>query len=366
MIKNIALVISATIVILACKTEPAGVSSLHAVSSEISNEQAMMLLIEKVSSTGKNSDVYGISDSHWYAHGGSSDVSRSAQDRVIKEIFRRTGAKEDIDRISDTPYFFNLASEHLRYAFPKINSSHFEKFKAIRGGAPKAVEGEEVNPVEAAEPSMVNTASSEPSTSSTSKSKIILFEGTKRVVIGAVQAHELSPSIKAFLDMIAAAEGTSNVNTPCGNANNGYGSLYRCFAQPERVFSNYSDHPRKEFYTPWGSLSDAAGRYQFLASTWNDVKRQLGLPDFSPASQDRGAANYLLKFRYAYNTVQKIGADQEWIFRQALDKVACEWASIPKARDSAYAKYGGCHDQPIHAPADLWHVYKEAYKIYAN
>lgn len=38
-----------------------------------------------------------------------------------------------------------------------------------------------------------------------------------------------------------------------------------------------------------GSTSTAAGKYQFLKSTWDDIAGQNGIRDFSPASQDQGA-----------------------------------------------------------------------------
>ena len=197
------------------------------------------------------------------------------------------------------------------------------------------------------------------------KRDIYLFEGVKPVVIGTVRASELSPSVKAFLDTIAAAEGTSNTGTQCGLSDDGYGSMYRCFADTTRVFTNYNDHPRKKFLTPWGKFSDAAGRYQYLASTWDDVSEKLGLSDFSPANQDRGAANYLLGFRGAKSNVEAIGPSNRWQFNTALDKVACEWASIPRISDSPWAKKGGCHSQPIHSSDALWQVYKAAYRLYS-
>jgi lysozyme len=47
-----------------------------------------------------------------------------------------------------------------------------------------------------------------------------------------------------------------------------------------------------------GLKSTAAGAYQFLASTWDDLKRKLNLPDFGPHSQDL-AAQELIRERHA-------------------------------------------------------------------
>ena len=78
------------------------------------------------------------------------------------------------------------------------------------------------------------------------------------------------------------------------------GSYTQRFNQKD--FSDFSDHPR----TPGritrgpnaGDVSDAAGRYQFLSTTYDDQKRKLGLTDFSPQSQDLAAWN-LAKENYA-------------------------------------------------------------------
>lgn len=58
-------------------------------------------------------------------------------------------------------------------------------------------------------------------------------------------------------------------------------------------FGDFSRHPGQ--YMPIrtgpnaGKTSSAAGKYQFLERTWNDIANRHGLADFSPESQDRGA-----------------------------------------------------------------------------
>src|SRR4051812_12774190 len=83
------------------------------------------------------------------------------------------------------------------------------------------------------------------------------------------------PQVKAALDTIAWAEGGRSYNTLFGGG----------------VFSG-NQHPNIAI-TANGYTSTAAGRYQFLSSTWAGVKNALGLPDFGPASQDIGAV-YLI------------------------------------------------------------------------
>lgn len=120
---------------------------------------------------------------------------------------------------------------------------------------------------------------------------------------------------RAFLDMIAAAEGTA------GQPDDGYRTLFGY-----GTFDSYSDHPRVR--VPFGSTySTAAGRYQILARTWDGLVSKLGrgaLPDFGPDSQDRAALE-LIRERGALNDV-RAGRVREAVF-----KVAKVWASLPGA-----------------------------------
>ena len=54
-------------------------------------------------------------------------------------------------------------------------------------------------------------------------------------------------------------------------------------------FQGYADHPRQRFPLGNGLHTDAAGKYQFLSSTWDQEARKLGLKDFSPGAQDQAA-----------------------------------------------------------------------------
>lgn len=126
-------------------------------------------------------------------------------------------------------------------------------------------------------------------------------------------------NVRAFLDMIAFSEGTSGPD--------GYRYMFGYPQNPDRLITSFADHPRQYFsFTVGGKTykTSAAGRYQFLASTWDDLKRKLGLVDFSPASQD-AAAIELIRQRGALNDV-RAGR-----IATAITKCAKTWASLPGA-----------------------------------
>lgn len=119
-------------------------------------------------------------------------------------------------------------------------------------------------------------------------------------------------NVRAFLDMIAFAEGTA------GRGEDGYNILFGY-----GTFSDFADHPRVR--VPFrDTYSTAAGRYQILARTWDSLSNRLGLRDFSPASQDAAAVE-LIRERGALADVQAGRT------ARAIGKVAKIWASLPGA-----------------------------------
>lgn len=114
-------------------------------------------------------------------------------------------------------------------------------------------------------------------------------------------------NVQAFLRMIRVGEGTSGPS--------GYTTLFG-----GGQFSDMSRHPNVKV-TRNGYTSTAAGAYQILYSTWLEAQAALGLPDFSPASQDI-AACWLIKRRGALADVEN-GA-----VATAIGKCNKEWASL--------------------------------------
>lgn len=121
-------------------------------------------------------------------------------------------------------------------------------------------------------------------------------------------AADIPPEGKALLDAIAGAEA------------GGYNARY-----PSKTFNNgYKDHPRIPEPTPDGRTSDAAGRYQFLSSTWDQYKPAKA---FTPENQDV-AAWKLATAVYGYGE-SGIVKDLQKDPMKVADKLKGTWPSLP-------------------------------------
>ncbi|HDV5192296.1 glycoside hydrolase family 104 protein [Salmonella enterica] len=154
---------------------------------------------------------------------------------------------------------------------------------------------------------------------------------------------ETNKQRKAFLDMLAWSEGTEKKGQPTNNR--GYDVIVG-----GSLFTDYSDHPRKLVTLNPKLKSTAAGRYQLLSRWWDAYRKQLGLKDFSPASQDAVALQQI-KERRALELI-----DSGDIL-QAIDRCSNIWASLPGAgygqfehkADNLIAKFkeaGGTVNEP--------------------
>lgn len=116
----------------------------------------------------------------------------------------------------------------------------------------------------------------------------------------------------AFLTMLAMSEGTAKLG------DNGYNVLVG-----GKLFGSYADHPRvKVWIEKLNEFSSAAGRYQILERTFDAYKTQLGLDDFSPASQDAIALE-LIKERHALDSIDA------GLFDLTVFRCSNIWASLP-------------------------------------
>ena len=152
------------------------------------------------------------------------------------------------------------------------------------------------------------------------------------------------PKLAAFLDLIAASEGTS---TSTITKNNGYDVIVTGVDGQNR-FDDYSCHPFAHGRTPilvraarpaaWPAdaiavpalHSTASGRYQFELGTWTSLAHTFGFDIFSPANQDMAAVE-LLDECHASPLIEN--GDVEL----AIHACSTTWASFP---GNAYGQGG--------------------------
>ncbi len=122
-------------------------------------------------------------------------------------------------------------------------------------------------------------------------------------------------NVCAFLDAIAFTEGTDNNRQP--TKDEGYDVLVG-----GGLFSGYGQHPNKLIRLSSSLSSTAAGRYQILHRFWRVYQSRLGLPDFSPLSQDLYAIQQLKE-------QGALGRIQAGEFEKSVLRCNNIWASLP-------------------------------------
>jgi len=141
------------------------------------------------------------------------------------------------------------------------------------------------------------------------------------------------PRVKALLDTISFAEGTSG---PEGYRTMFTGKLFdttRGWLHPDTV------------NTGGGYSSTAAGRYQMLTPTYEMAARATGTRGFTPADQDLQAV-YLLDNRKALEPLLQ-GED----VGSVINMLAPEWASLPTRQGRSF------YNQPVKAIGELKNYY---------
>jgi muramidase (phage lysozyme) len=139
---------------------------------------------------------------------------------------------------------------------------------------------------------------------------------------------------RALLDTIATTEGTR------GRGEDGYNVTFAY-----HYFTSCAHHPDLDICAG-GYCSTAAGRYQFLNTTWAG----LGLATFHPDNQDRGAMKLVARRGASVPATRAMTATE---FVNAMDRISYEWASLPPGRygqptytmtraRTTYCSFAGC------------------------
>ena len=117
-------------------------------------------------------------------------------------------------------------------------------------------------------------------------------------------------NVAAFLHAIRLGEGTED--------DAGYSRLFG-----GAPFDGFDDHPRQRIKR--GRLtSTAAGAYQILSRTWDEMAAKYGFHTFYPLDQDAAAVGLLLR----RGALEDVRAGR---IIEAVAKCCREWASLPGA-----------------------------------
>lgn len=125
-----------------------------------------------------------------------------------------------------------------------------------------------------------------------------------------------NPKVRAFLDTIAVMEGTTG---PAGYYMQYTGTKIDDLSQHPREMRCGIDIRNNQL------CSDAAGRYQFLSTSWDLYGEAIGVKDFSPTNQDLVAIE-IIKSKEALTDIE------EGRLESAFIKLAYVWPSFTKNR----------------------------------
>lgn len=133
-----------------------------------------------------------------------------------------------------------------------------------------------------------------------------------------LQQSLVNPNTQAYLRMLQQAEGTYT-----GPSSNPYATAFGGGQLPDlrqhpKTLHNFTQTDGKP------NKTSAAGAYQFLGSTWDDVSGKLGLQDFGPQSQDLAALELM---RRNGSLPHVLAGD----FGAAVQKDGKTWASLPSS-----------------------------------
>lgn len=122
-----------------------------------------------------------------------------------------------------------------------------------------------------------------------------------------------SPNTKAMLMTIRKSEGT--------DAPDGYSYIFGSNPHNQDRFHDFSKHP--DIKVPFrDSFSTAAGAYQILFDTWEEIRKKYDFKDFSPPMQDLACCELLSRRNALQLTI-------DGKFNEVMPKIGHEWASLP-------------------------------------
>lgn len=151
-----------------------------------------------------------------------------------------------------------------------------------------------------------------------------------------LEAALSNPNAQKYLRLIAQAEGTYKGAS---------GDPYRV-AFGGSTFDDTSKHPGtlREFTQTDGkkNKTSAHGAYQFLKPTWDDVSGKLGLPDFSPRSQDLAALELIRR----NGSLEDVLAGR---FDAAVKRDGKTWASLPSSPYAQPKRAAGFVEKALNA-----------------
>ena len=217
---------------------------------------------------------------------------------------------------------FSVFSPATRWSRPVVGAA-LTAGLVLSAGAKQPLQNAEA-PIEQAEQS---ATSSRNTSSRNTSSRATLSSGKEG------GRYELTPERRALLNTIRYAEGTWK-----DGEDKGYRIMYG-----GGQFQDLSRHPERVIVKRYTSA--AAGAYQFLPKTWKGVAKELKLSSFEPRHQDQ-AALHLVERRGALNEI-----DRKGLTRNAMAKLAPEWASFPTW--NGRSAYG----QPVKSPQELASFY---------
>jgi muramidase (phage lysozyme) len=128
--------------------------------------------------------------------------------------------------------------------------------------------------------------------------------------------------IRAFLRVIRERESSQG--------DEAYRMRWPGLGKPAAYFDDFSQHPRIFEPTTHDRVSSAAGAYQITATTWDEIAADLGLTDFTPASQDLAAVGLLVKRGIVEYLLPPVPD-----FDGAVTRARATWTSLPGASESS-------------------------------